>query len=452
MSVVGLAAARRTASVRLSGAWLGTSATNAAILLFGLATGVLSARLLAPEGRGALAAVLFWPHLITALGGLSLPAAMVFRRGRPDADRVALAATGAWLALGLSFIGALVGYLAVPFLLRDSAAGTLAQAYLLAFLPFNFLALALLALDQGDMRFGRYNLTRLLPSGVYLVGLLVLWALDAVSVTSLVWASWLGTALTAIVRLYHSPDALRARPSLSEARRLIAFGVRLHGAALIAVLLAAADRLVVITLWDDVSLGLYVVALTLATAGLNVVTGAFAVLLLPRLAEAKDPEAQRRIMGQTLRSATLLLTAGTAALLLSCPWLLPLLFGHAYAGAVGICLVLLVAYVPTALRQIIIQGLTGTGDWRPRILAQGVALVTFAAVVWPLAQMLGLLGIPTGLLIANSAALAYLLVFLRRRLALSFRDCWGLRPTTVKSLWWHGRALMRGAGPVGANG
>src|SRR5918996_1689792 len=395
MSVVGLAAARRTASVRLSGAWLGTSATNAAILLFGLATGVLSARLLAPEGRGALAAVLFWPHLITALGGLSLPAAMVFRRGRPDADRVALAATGAWLALGLSFIGALVGYLAVPFLLRDSAAGTLAQAYLLAFLPFNFLALALLALDQGDMRFGRYNLTRLLPSGVYLVGLLVLWALDAVSVTSLVWASWLGTALTAIVRLYHSPDALRARPSLSEARRLIAFGVRLHGAALIAVLLAAADRLVVITLWDDVSLGLYVVALTLATAGLNVVTGAFAVLLLPRLAEAKDPEAQRRI---------------------------------------------------------IIQGLTGTGDWRPRILAQGVALVTFAAVVWPLAQMLGLLGIPTGLLIANSAALAYLLVFLRRRLALSFRDCWGLRPTTVKSLWWHGRALMRGAGPVGANG
>ena len=54
-------------STSLSGAWLGTSATNAAILLFGLATGVLSARLLAPDGRGALAAALFWPQLISAL-------------------------------------------------------------------------------------------------------------------------------------------------------------------------------------------------------------------------------------------------------------------------------------------------------------------------------------------------------------------------------------------------
>ena len=216
-------------------------------------------------------------------------------------------------------------------------------------MPFNFLALTLLALDQGDLRFARYNLTRLLPSAVYLAGLLVLWALDAVSVAALVWASWLGTALTALVRLYQSRAALRARPSLAEARRLVAFGARLHGAALLAVLLAGADRFVIITFWDDASLGLYVVALTLATAGLSVVTGAFTVLLLPRLAAAADAAAQRRIMGATLRYATLLLSAGTAVLLLLCPVLLPFLFGDAYAGAIGICLLLLLAYLPTAL-------------------------------------------------------------------------------------------------------
>ena len=431
-------------SANLSSAWLGTSATNAAILLCGLATGVLAARLLAPDGRGALAAVLFWPQLIASLGSLSLPGALIFRRGRPDVDRAALAATGAWLALGLSALGALVGYLALPFLLRAAPAAALAQVYLLAFLPFNLLALALLALDQGDMRFARYNLTRLLPSAVYLAGLLVLWRLDAVSVAALVWASWLGTALTAVVRLCHSREALRAPPSLSEARRLLAFGARLHGAALLAALLAQADRLVVITFWDDASLGLYVVALTLATAGLNVVTGAFAVLLLPRLAQARDPAAQRRLMGQTLRYATLLLSAGTAVLLLLCPWLLPSLFGDAYAGAVGICLLLLVAYLPTALRQIIIGGLAGTGDWRPRNLAQGLALLTFAALVWPLAGTLGLLGIPTALLLANGVALAYLLVVLQRQLALPSRECWGLRLTTARQVWWHGRALLRG--------
>jgi O-antigen/teichoic acid export membrane protein len=431
--------------VRHSRAWLGTSATNAAILLCGLASGILSARLLAPHGRGALAAVLFWPQLITSLGLLGLPGALIFRRGRPDVDRQALAATGAWLALALSAIGALAGYLALPFLLRGSAAAPLAQVYLLAFVPFNFLALALLALDQGDMRFARYNLVRLLPSGIYLVGLVVLWALGAVSVTSLVWASWLGTAVTALLRLYHSRDVLGVRPSLAEARRLVAFGARLHGAALLAALLAQADRLVVITFWDEASLGLYIVALSLATGGLNVVTGAFTVLLLPRLAAAEDTEAQRRIMGQTLRYATLLLSGGTAALLVLCPWLLPFLFGDPYAGAVGICLVLLVAYLPMALRQVIVQGLAGTGDWRPRILAHGLALATFAALAWPLARKLDVLGIATALLLANAVSVAYLLVFLRRRLALSSGECWGLSLTTARQVWWHGCALVKGA-------
>ena len=428
----------------LSGAWLGTSVANGAILLCGLASGVLSARLLAPDGRGALAAVLFWPQLITSLGLFSLPGAMIFRRGRPGVDRAAVAATGVWLALGLSAMGALTGYLALPFLLRDASAASLAQVYLLAFVPFNFLALASLALDHGDMRFARYNLTRLLPSGVYLVSLLLLWALDAVSVTTLVWASWLGTALTAVVCLYQSRDDLRARPSLLEARRLVASGARLHGAALLAVLLAQADRFVVVTFWDDATLGLYVIALTFAGAGLDVVTGAFNVLLLPRLAAARDTGAQRRIMGQTLRYATLLLTAGTAVLLLLCPWLLPFLFGDAYTGAVAICLVCLVAYLPTALLRVITYGLSGTGDWRPRIVAQALALAVFAAAVWPLAARLGVLGVPTALLIANTAASAYLLVFLRRQLGLSSRECWGLSPTTVRHLWWHGRALVKG--------
>jgi O-antigen/teichoic acid export membrane protein len=436
----------------LSSAWLGTYAANGAILLCGLVSGVLSARLLAPDGRGALAAVLFWPQLITSLGLLSLPGAMIFRRGRPDGNRAAVAATGMWLALALSAIGALLGYLALPFLLREGSAASLAQAYLLAFVPFDFLALASLALDQGDMRFARYNLTRLLPSGVYLVGLLILWALDAVSVASLVWASWLGTTLTAVLCLYQSRDDLGVRPSLSEARRLVASGAQLHGAALLAVLLAQADRLVVVTFWDDATLGLYVIALSLAGAGLDVVTGAFNVLLLPRLAAARDLGAQRRIMGQTLRYTTLLLTAGTAVLLLMCPWLLPFLFGADYAGAVGICLVFLVAYLPTALLRVITYGLSGTGDWRPRIMAQALALGVFAAAVWPLAARLGVLGVPTALLIANTAALAYLLVFLRRRLALSSRECWGLSPTTVRHVWWHGRALIKIAWPVGANG
>lgn len=49
-------------------AWAGTFATNVLILLIGLATGILFPRLLGPEGRGALATVIFWPALCTSIG------------------------------------------------------------------------------------------------------------------------------------------------------------------------------------------------------------------------------------------------------------------------------------------------------------------------------------------------------------------------------------------------
>jgi O-antigen/teichoic acid export membrane protein len=437
---------------RLSQAWAGTVAASAMIMLCGVATGILSARLLAPAGRGALAAVLFWPQLIASLGLLSLPDALICRRGRRGADRQAIAATAAWLALGLAAACAVGGALALPMLLPGAGAGALARAYLLAFLPFHFLALTLLAVDQGDLRFARYNLVRLLPSHTYLASLLVLWALDAVSVATLVGATWLGTAVTAAVRLWQAREALRARPSPIEARALLALGARFHGAALLAALLGQADRFVVLTFWDDASLGLYAVALTLAGAGLNVVAAGFHVLLLPRLAAADRIEARRRILGQTLRYAMLLLTAGTMVLLALCPWLMPLLFGDAYAGATDICIVLLLGFVPTALRQTVILGLCGSGEWRPRVLAESLTLAVFGFSVWPLARSLGILGVPAALLVANLASLAYLLAHLRARWGLRPRDCWGLSPRTLSNLLWHGRALWKSAGPVGANG
>jgi O-antigen/teichoic acid export membrane protein len=426
---------------RLSQAWAGTVATSAAIMLCGIATGVLSARLLAPGGRGALAAILFWPQLIASLGLLSLPDALIYSRGWRPADDRTIAATGAWLALGLAAVCGLLGAVALPILLPRADAGGLARPYLLAFLPCHFLALALLALDQGELRFARYNLIRLLPSCVYLASLLVLWALDAASVAALVWASWLGTAIAAATRLCQAGDRLRARPCLAQARALLALGARFHGAALLAALLAQADRFVVLTFWDDAGLGLYVVAATLACAGLNVVAGGFSLTLLPRLAAAGDLEARRRIMAQTLRYAMLLLTVGTAALLLLCPWLVRFLFSDAFAGATGICIVLLLGYVPTALRQVITLGLCGTGDWRPRLVAEGLTLAVFGLSVWPLATWSGIEGVPAALLLANATALLYLLAHLRARWGLRLRDCWGLDRATIRSVLARSQVL-----------
>ena len=117
----------------------------------------------------------------------------------------------------------------------------------------------------------------------------------------------------------------------------------------------------------------------LATAGLSLVTGAFNVLLLPRLAQACDVAAQRRIMGETLRYVSLLLSIGTAVLLEVSPGRCRSCLATSTPARPASASCSSAPALPFALRQVIVHGLCCTGDWRPRILAEGLALGAFAA-------------------------------------------------------------------------
>jgi O-antigen/teichoic acid export membrane protein len=419
-------------------AWFGTVAANVLILLCGLATGILAARLLAPEGRGALATVLFWPSLLTSVGLLSLPAALVYRRGTPGVHRPVIASTAICLCLAIALVCVALGYAILPAAVSESNLLALTRIYLLAFVPFTFLALTLLAIDQSDLRFHRYNVFRLIPSGVYLIGLLALWGTGAISVEAAVWATWMGTFLTAVIRLYFARDELRARPSMTEARALAVNAMRFHGGTIFSLLLSQADRLAVIVFWDARTVGFYVVAFTFASAGLGAISMAFRDLLFPRLSAIRNAEEQKRLMGQTLRYATLLLIPCAGFVAVLSPWLLPLLFGKAFAGAIGLCLLLVLAYLPAALRDIVSNGLRGMGEWRACIFGEAIALGMFALAVWPLASFYGVLGVPIALLIANCISILYLFVLLRHRFELHARDVWGLQPSTFREVVDHG--------------
>jgi Na+-driven multidrug efflux pump len=81
-----------------------------------------------------------------------------------------------------------------------------------------------------------------------------------------------------------------------------------------------------------------------------------------------------------------------------------------------------VAYLPLALRQIVIRSLRAFGDGRSGTLAEAMALAGFLLAVWPLCRFVGLVGVGLALLVANLAALAWL--------AHRLRAHYGLRPST----------------------
>lgn len=333
------------------------------------------------------------------------------------------------LALGTTIVAAAL----LPFLLgaERRQVWAIGLLYAVTIIPLNSLMSTLRGLDQGELRFARHNIWGLIPALVHLSGLLTLWALDLVTVTNALGAYWLGVLVAAIGLLTHRWRDIFRRPDWREIRRLLGATARFHGTNLSFLLASQMDRLAVILLWGDVSIGLYTVALTWASTALNMVTMSFRTVMFPHLSAQTDQERGTALLASGLRYASCLLVIGTVALAAITWWLLPFLFGASFEASLPAAFVLLVAHCLFALRQIVNQSLRGFDRVRPGTLSELVAIAAFMLGVWPLAHAFGLLGAAIATALANLASLAYLIYYLDRQLGLRLRDWSGLTPRTL---------------------
>lgn len=431
---------------QISRAWLGTFATSGVNLAIAMLTGILAARLLLPEGRGAVAAITFWPGLFWSIGLLSLGDSVTYRISKCEAsEQPTVATTGLALALAAALLIAAATATLMPYLLgpEREAFWPLGQLFALTHVLLWTIASALLALDQGRLHFRRYNILRLVSPLTYLCGLIVLWALDQISVTTALVALWIGTFTTVIVRTAGKTRDLRARPLLAEARRLLDLYFRFQATSIVFLIRKHLDMLLLMSFWDDRAIGLYMVALSWASAGIETVTMSFSSVMFPFISAEANPDRGRALLARSLRYACLLLAVAAAALILVTPWLLPLLFGASFRDAVPLALILLGASLPRAINRMITRGLRGLGEARPGTIAEVVAITVFLACAWPLTRMFDLLGVGATLLLAHLAALVYLSSYLHRRFGLGPASWWGVDRRTLREVSVLGLEQLR---------
>lgn len=404
--------------MRTSFAWLISAGSNSLNIAFGIATGVLVARLMGPEGRGELAEVLYWAGLIASLGICALPAAVTNRIARGDAtDQTSVSAL--LLAFLLAGGSVIVGIFFVLLFASENLAA-LTALYVALFVPVNFAGLVMLGIDHGHQRFVRYNILRLMPQGIYLLGAVALWVAGSLTLSGLLMALWLGSTLVALIRLSASWRDLGLTPSNLEIRSLACKGLSYHTNALAGIAFQNADRLILIVLFTHVDLGFYAVALTLSAAGLGIVSTATATVLFPKLSGAKAPEVQRAQARNAL-GATFLLSLGiNGAMALAAPLILPLLFGPTFAPAVPLAIVLCLAQVPASMAQLSIVALRAVDDWRAGPYSQLLALAIFLPAAFALGSQFDTLGVALALIGAHLGAVVLLMFRLRASFDLQF--------------------------------
>lgn len=400
-------------------------AATAFIQLANVATGLLAARLLLPEGRGELAAIMLWAGLVAELGSLGLYDALLYRAAsglaRPRALFAAMAAFTLILSAALIAVG-----LAVMFVVFADDPGELrrlAQFYLVGYLPSYLAALFVAAMFQGRIEMVAWNVVRALVPAAYLIAIGAALLLGAADVAGFAWAFVAAHVASAMLGL-----ALAARrgwigfsAEWSELRALLAYGIKVHVGELLNTIRQRLDQALV-SLWlPAADLGLYVVALTVANAP-QILVHTIANVAFPKISQQATPEGKLVVFGRYFRFAmatTFIIVALLAGL---SGWLVPLLFGAPFAPSVPVTYILLLGALPFAAKLMFMQALKA---WDRSLLisrAELYGLAVAAGALLLLLPRLGLAGAAWSLVAAQCVAAAAMAVSMSRDLGLAMRS------------------------------
>jgi len=379
------------------------------IQLANIASGVLLARILLPDGRGELAAAMLWPTLVASLGVLGIHEAVTYHASRGTHANSVILCSGLVLAFVLSAVLMPLGAIAVELALTGYRPEVLAVARLyLLFIPLNFVGLIAIALFQGALRFGEWNLLRTLVHVTYTVLIVLFHVVGWSSIEAFAAAYILANLVLAVTALAIAASHGWIRPRRPvAARNIIAFGSRVHASAIVQILGERLDQIVISVLLSAASLGLYVVAITVARL-ITVPAATFATLVFPKVARAGDSVEQARILGRYLRATLATTLAGIVVVVLCADWILNTFFGPTFGNSAGLVQTLAVASFLLACKTVVSAGLKGMGELRAISYGEIAGLVVSAVSLAFLLPALGVIGAAIAAILGQAASLAVL--------------------------------------------
>ncbi|HZQ64811.1 MAG TPA: oligosaccharide flippase family protein [Gaiellaceae bacterium] len=434
------AEARPRAERSLARAGIVTVAATGLTLSVNLVTGVLVARVLGPDGRGALTAVLAAPPIIAWIFEMGCVAAATYHQARRPADAPRLVSTWLLLCVPLAVVGTVVGELLLPHLLAAQSHHTLVIARLLMLtLLVMFVGDLMNGVVLGDRDFGFYNAVRVVQP--LTVGLVygVLWLLGALTVSAAVGVTAGVTALatTALgVRVIGRHGM--GRPSLDIARRTLWYGVRAHSQSTAGLVNTRLDVMILPAFVGAASVGLYSVAtsISLMVAGL---AGSLVTIVFPTAA-ARGRDGRFTVV-KSLYATLAIAVFFAGSLAIAADFAVRVVYGRDFAGSVGPLRILLVGAVLYAGAGVACSGLNALERPFTAALAQ---LVAAAVTVAGLTLFLANGGIEAAAIVST---VAYGMVFVlslalyRRAARLAWRE---LVPAPSVMAGWM-RQATRGA-------
>ena len=403
-----------------------TFLSNGVIAVAGLFSGIIQARTLSPVSRGELAAAVLWPAVLAFVCEFGLGFAFSYLLSR-DASRIDALWTLGWIvSLGLGTPLVVAAELIVVPDLALSSAARLALGMTLLGVPFSTSSLYLSYLLLGSGNLNLFNLVRAFPGVLYVVavaGIAFTGRAGVVPYASAWMVAQLGSWAMAVVVV-----VARLRPRwMSDVllwRFAFSYGSKSFLGGLSWQINLRLDQLMMTAFGITAALGLYVVAVALASATGPLFTALSAVVL--DRTRGHEGQAGGRVVIDVVHLAALLGFPACMGLAFLAPRIVPAVFGASYASATAAAQILLVAAVFQGANAVAANGLRGLGFPGRAAVAEGFGCVATVVLLTSLLPRFGIIGAAAASLGAYAVVTTALLILLCRATDLPFRSLFAI--------------------------
>jgi O-antigen/teichoic acid export membrane protein len=372
--------------------------------------GILLARTVGPTVRGEYAAITAWFGIALMVGGMGQPAALCFYVASDPLRARQYVATSRAMMLSTGAIALLAGMLLAPLLSRGNPG--VANGYrivfgasIVAFVGASYT----FSLQARDLH--RWNVVRVSQPVLSVLAMGLLWSLHLLTLRTalLVVAATMLLQLLWAYRCCRRVGLAPGRPQRSLVRPLATYGMAQIAALTPAALNGYLDQLVLSQTVPPADLGRYAIAVSLTSLPIPLVS-AIGNVGFPRLA------ARRVVTDATRRLQTLavLASAGVTACMLVpfalvAYWVIPLVFGSGYRGAVPLVWILTPGAIFLACGQVVGDLLRGRNHPSVVAWAQGLAAVFTVILLIILLPVVGVAGAAIASTVSYGVALTAML-------------------------------------------
>jgi O-antigen/teichoic acid export membrane protein len=396
-------------------AMLHAMAAQGLAMVLNLATGIISARMLGPTGRGEFAALSLWLLLPSLLSIAGIQNAIVYQTGRQPEQAASISMAGFLLSTALFMPMAAIccWWMATPLHAYGPSIISLARVIVVVSVINAWLMIVSRSLlAQRDYR--GYNTAWYGTSLAYFLILLVLIEVHGTSPQSFVWAQVAGVAAVLVISTIGLTSAWdwRSLQPFTCIAELAAYSWKAAAVDVVPILIGNLDRLILVGLLSPAMFGMYAVAQSFARILLVLQQAVSAVVLVDLIKRA--PAEVELFIHRMFRLLLWALAAFCGILYLFDQWLLGLVYGADFVQAAPIFRILLAEASTACIGQMLIQSFLAAGAPAVPSVVQVVTIGTTAAGMFLLVPRYDAVGAAAALAIASSLRLGLLLGLLRK--------------------------------------